>query len=74
MVAHDMCDNHVLSLILDILFSFRINKGNVELGHKIGNLEVQMDVMEEDFEKISDIVFKIFLDKIKTLRSEIQKC
>ena len=42
MVAPDMCDYVTVSQIFDILFSLGIHRGNIELGPKIGNFEVQM--------------------------------
>ena len=44
MVALDMCDYQNISQIFYILFSLGIHRGNVKLGPKIGNFEVQMDV------------------------------
>ena len=44
MVAPDMCDYQDVSQIFDILFTLGIHRGNVKLGTKIGNFEVQMVV------------------------------
>ena len=47
MVAPDMCDYQNVSQIFYILFSVGIHRGNVKLGPKIGNFEVQMGVTFE---------------------------
>ena len=47
MVAPDMCDYQYISQIFDILFSLGKHRGNVELGAKIGNFEVQIAVTFE---------------------------
>ena len=56
------CFWHVLhqnvSHIFDILFSLGKDRGNVKLGLKIGNLELQMGLL---FENIWDIVLKFKL-------------
>ena len=44
MVALDMCDFQNISQIIYILLSLGIHRGNVNLGPRIGNFEVQMDV------------------------------
>ena len=47
MVAPDMCDYQNVYQIFDNLFSLGIHRGNVELGTKISNFEVQMAVTFE---------------------------
>ena len=44
LVALDMCDFQNISQIFYILLSLGIHRGNVNLGPRIGNFEVQMDV------------------------------
>ena len=47
MIAPNMSDYQNISQLFDNLFSLGIHKGNVKLGPKIGNFELQMGVTFE---------------------------